>query len=165
MPTGESVDFIKKSIHQHKWDYPIIDLGTGDYLSYYQPIFPTVKITTLDFAQNGAKDIDIIADLLKLPPELYNKYGLALCSDTLEHVRDPFIAVKEIYKILKPGGLFLLSTVACWGVHGHPNDYYRFLPEGLKYICENAGFKTLLKYMIPDSATVPSHSCIVALKE
>ena len=42
-----------------------------------------------------------------LPP---NAYDLVLCSEVVEHIRDSRAAIAGMYKILKPGGVMILST-------------------------------------------------------
>jgi len=58
--------------------------------------------------------------------------GTVICVDTLEHVEYPRKALKEIYRILKPGGVAIISSVMNFVIHDHPSDYWRFTPEGFK---------------------------------
>jgi SAM-dependent methyltransferase len=53
-----------------------------------------------------------------------------LCLDTLEHVEYPRRAVEEMTRILKPDGVLLISSLMNFPIHNHPNDYWRFTPEG-----------------------------------
>jgi SAM-dependent methyltransferase len=63
-----------------------------------------------------------------------NSIGTVLCLETLEHVRDPLQAVREIHRVLKPGGLCVLSSVMLFPIHAHPWDYWRFTPEGFRLL-------------------------------
>lgn len=67
-----------------------------------------------------------------LRPYFIGKEYVGVCMDTLEHVEYPRIALSEIYRILKPGGLVMLSSVMNFVIHEHPSDYWRFTPEGFK---------------------------------
>jgi SAM-dependent methyltransferase len=60
--------------------------------------------------------------------------GTVITLDTLEHVEFPHKALAEIYRILKPGGMVVLSTVLDFRIHDSPSDYWRFTPDGLKSI-------------------------------
>src|SRR5207247_792573 len=58
--------------------------------------------------------------------------GTALCLETLEHCEDPFAAGRELARVVADGGVCLVSTPLMLGIHGYPNDYWRFTPEGLR---------------------------------
>ncbi len=75
--------------------------------------------------------VDIILDLhnIELPSD---SVGTIICMDTLEHVEFPRKALKEIYRILKPTGMAVISSVMDFPIHDHPFDYWRFTPEGFK---------------------------------
>ena len=50
---------------------------------------------------------------MKIPPLQYiafNSYDVVLCFQVVEHIRDDNAFVKDIYRVLKPGGTLLLST-------------------------------------------------------
>ena len=36
--------------------------------------------------------------------------------------------------MVKPGGICVISSVMLFGIHGYPNDYWRFTPEGLRVL-------------------------------
>jgi SAM-dependent methyltransferase len=58
--------------------------------------------------------------------------GTVLCLDTLEHVEYPHKALEEIYRILKPDGIVIISSVMNFRIHDYPHDYWRFTPEAFK---------------------------------
>jgi glycosyltransferase involved in cell wall biosynthesis len=68
---------------------------------------------------------------------LYNfqdeSFDIVFSHQVLEHVPKPWIAAKEIVRILKKGGIGIHSSCAFNPRHGYPvfKDYYRFLPDGL----------------------------------
>lgn len=65
-----------------------------------------------------------------------NKFDTIIATQVLEHLYNPFKAVEEIRRILKPNGYFIASTVFIYPYHGEPNDYFRFTKFGLKKIFE-----------------------------
>lgn len=75
--------------------------------------------------------VDLIADLhdLNLPSE---SAGTVLMLDTLEHVEFPQKAIDGIYRILKPGGVVIISSVMDFPIHDTPYDYWRFTPEAFR---------------------------------
>ena len=53
--------------------------------------------------------LDIISNIYDIPLEK-NSFDAILCIEVLEHVTDPVIALKELYRILKPGGVILITA-------------------------------------------------------
>lgn len=62
---------------------------------------------------------------------------LVLCTQVLEHVRNPWAISREIHRVLRPGGLAFVSAPFCWHYHPWPNDYWRFTREGLEALFES----------------------------
>lgn len=62
--------------------------------------------------------------------------GTALCLDTLEHCADPLAACRELERVLAPDGVCVLSSVMFFPVHGYPQDFWRFTPEGMRLLLE-----------------------------
>jgi SAM-dependent methyltransferase len=60
--------------------------------------------------------------------------GVVLLLDTLEHVERPRRALEEVYRILQPGGIVIMSSVMNFPIHNHPHDYWRFTPEAFRSI-------------------------------
>lgn len=59
--------------------------------------------------------------------------GTAICLDTLEHCADPPQACRELARVVSPqGGVCVISSVMLFGIHGYPNDFFRFTPEGFR---------------------------------
>jgi SAM-dependent methyltransferase len=66
-------------------------------------------------------------------------FDLVLCTQVLEHCDDPWQGIREIRRILKPGGHAVLSVPHVWFYHPHPKDHWRFTQEGLVHLCTQAG--------------------------
>jgi SAM-dependent methyltransferase len=66
--------------------------------------------------------------------------GTVITLDTLEHVEFPHKALAEIHRILKPGGMVILSTVLDFRIHDSPADYWRFTTDGLKSVLKPFSF-------------------------
>jgi SAM-dependent methyltransferase len=99
--------------------YVGVDLGIGD--------------TRWDYRR-----LDAIADLRALPfPD--GAFAGALNVVTLEHVTDPEQVVREMARVLAPGGRLLLIVPHEWEVHQHPHDYFRYTKFGCRLLLERAG--------------------------
>ena len=87
------------------------------------------------------------------PPDVWGS-GVALpfrngCFDTvvsfqvLEHVPEPAQMVREICRVLNPGGHLVLTAPHMWGVHEEPEDYFRFTGFGLAHLSRQAGLEVV----------------------
>ena len=66
-------------------------------------------------------------------------FDTAVSFQVLEHVPQPERMLAEISRVLKPGGVLVLTAPHIWGIHEEPQDYYRFTPYGLRYLVETVG--------------------------
>jgi SAM-dependent methyltransferase len=75
--------------------------------------------------------VDRIEDVsaISLPS---NSAGTVLCIETFEHVFEVRRAFDEVFRILRPGGLFLITTPLNFRIHAYPDDYWRMTPSCLK---------------------------------
>jgi len=55
--------------------------------------------------------------------------GTVLMLDTLEHVQNCQMAMAEVYRVLQPGGVVLISSWMLFPIHAYPDDYWRFTPS------------------------------------
>jgi SAM-dependent methyltransferase len=58
--------------------------------------------------------------------------GTVLCIETFEHVFEVRRAFDEVFRILKPGGVFLITSPLNFRIHGFPDDYWRMTPNCLR---------------------------------
>ena len=59
---------------------------------------------------------------------------------TLEHIPEPARALSEAHRVLRPGGVIVITTPFMWGLHEQPYDFYRYTPFALEYLADAAGF-------------------------
>jgi SAM-dependent methyltransferase len=71
-------------------------------------------------------------------------FDTALSMQVLEHVREPWTAVSEMARILRPGGTAIVSVPFVYPFHSDPHDYFRYSEEGLKSLFERSGLKIIL---------------------
>jgi SAM-dependent methyltransferase len=74
--------------------------------------------------------VDRIEDLARLSIA-DGTAGTVLCLDTLEHVFECRRAVSEMIRVLRPGGLLIVSVPLDFHIHAHPDDYWRLTPSCL----------------------------------
>ena len=85
--------------------------------------------------------IDVQADICDLPfPD--SIFDAVINIQVLEHIREPGQCVREMARVLKPGGHLVLTTVQDWEIHQHPNDFFRYTRYGLEYLFLKAGLES-----------------------
>jgi SAM-dependent methyltransferase len=99
--------------------------GFADLRQY----FPNMKYIGADMSPGLGVDVVLNLHSINLPSE---SVGMVISCDTLEHVEYPRKALSELFRILKPGGILIISSVMLYKIHAAPNDYWRFTPEGFK---------------------------------
>lgn len=118
----------------------IVEFGTRRYgqdPSHRQSEFPGAQYLKADF-QAGV-DVDLVCDLHSASDTLgVGVFDVVIARSVFEHVKKPWIAAEEILKILKPGGLFFVSTHQTFPVHGYPEDHFRFSDKALDTLFEGA---------------------------
>ncbi|OCP18525.1 MULTISPECIES: class I SAM-dependent methyltransferase [unclassified Ensifer] len=102
-------------------------------------------------------DVDFIGDLHALPQEWTSSFDLFIADAVFEHLERPWIAAKEVSRVLAPGAIFLAVTHQCYPIHGHPSDFFRFSTEALRVIFEDAGLVV--------EAVEYSDQCMIVLPE
>ena len=105
----------------------VLDVGAGGV--EYSALFP--NRTTFDI--DPARHPDIVGDAADMPFE-DSSYEVIICSEVFEHLPDPQKVVGELRRVLKPGGLLVLTTRFAFPVHDAPGDYWRFTAYGLQLL-------------------------------
>jgi SAM-dependent methyltransferase len=105
----------------------ILDVGAGG-----RRITPGV----VTFDAFPGPEVDVTGDIHGMPLD-DNSFDCVFCTGTLEHVRDPWQAVREIHRVLKPGGIVHIDVPFIQGYHADPTDYWRFTIDGLKLLCQD----------------------------
>lgn len=111
-------------------DKKTLDVGCGTAL--YGGLFP--NRVTLDVAARDGIPVDIIGDAHNLHQIQDGSFDVVLCTEVLEHLHTPEKALGELHRILKPGGLILLTTRFIYPLHDVPGDFYRYTKYGLRHL-------------------------------
>jgi 2-polyprenyl-3-methyl-5-hydroxy-6-metoxy-1,4-benzoquinol methylase len=108
----------------------VLDVGCGDR-PYEQLLQGAAEIVGFDVPGNPHADLHGSIDAIPVEDA---SFDVVLCLQVLEHVPDPAAAVRELRRVVKPGGRVLLSTHGVYPFHPNPNDFWRWTHDGLAHL-------------------------------
>lgn len=94
--------------------------------------YPQFEYTPVDLERYD--ESVIVADITNCPQIPDNSFDFVVSIDVFEHINAPWLAAKEISRILRPGGITYHTTLFSWRYHPCPIDYWRYSPDALKFI-------------------------------
>jgi SAM-dependent methyltransferase len=123
----------------------LLDYGCGGqpYRAIFEPIVKSY--VAADIAAYGDKKLDVLLVPNKRVPLPDCSFDTVLASQTLEHVPDPPFYIGECARLLRPGGVLILTAPMQWRHHEIPYDYFRFTRFGIESLLENGGFEIVEK--------------------
>ncbi len=117
----------------------VLDVGAGDY-ARYKSLFSYSKYITMDHVKS--ENTDVVGRIEDIPfPD--NSFDSVICTQVLEHVPNPFMAVAELRRVLRPTGTCLITVPQMNEIHEAPRDYFRYTQYGIRSIFEGAGMECI----------------------
>ena len=128
------------------------------------PYFTQATIHTLDInpEAKATYTADICQNNKALIPDNY--FDWIVCTEVLEHTLNPFTAVSEMYRILKPGGFVFITAPFNFRILGPLPDCWRFTEHGLKTLLRNYKIVKMSEVSTEDRNLMPIHYTVVAQK-
>jgi SAM-dependent methyltransferase len=114
----------------------VLDVGCGE--RPYADLFQKTQYIGLNYSTVAASP-DIVGDAQALPLK-NDSFDIVFSTQVIEHVPEPKILVSEALRVLKPGGIFVLTGPFYWPLHEEPYDFYRFTKYGFKHLLITSGF-------------------------
>ncbi len=87
-------------------------------------------------------NVNLKGTAYKIPVD-NESFDSALCTDVLEHIEEPTLAIAETFRVLKPGGYAIYTVPLFWHLHEQPRDFYRYTKYGLKYLFKKNNFEVV----------------------
>lgn len=147
------IEWVKSELSKIESGKKILDAGCGKQI--YRKYCSRLDYKAQDFGQYDGKGsgeglqtkvweygkLDYVGDIWDIN-EKEQTFDVVLCTEVLEHVPYPNETLKEFARLLKPGGLMILTAPFCSLPHMQPfyffngfsKDYYKYFLE--KYNCE-----------------------------
>ena len=121
----------------------LLDVGCGT--KPYENICNVDEYIGLEIDDEGNRQhnyADVFYDGKTIPFE-DKSFDSILSNQVFEHVFNPNQFLKEINRVTKVGGRFLITVPFVWDEHEQPYDYARYSSFGLKYILDENGFEII----------------------
>ena len=106
----------------------ILDCGAGSRPIYYD------NVVNYEIVKYPSTDVVGVAEVL---PFEDNSFDAVFSYAVLEHVKQPFLAAKEISRVLKPGGILRVVVPFLQPLHGFPSHFFNMTHFGLATLFED----------------------------
>ncbi|OGL30973.1 methyltransferase [Candidatus Saccharibacteria bacterium RIFCSPHIGHO2_02_FULL_47_12] len=141
----------------------VLDIAPQDFEGA-NPYFKKATVETFDI--NSEAGTTYVGDITKKNDSIPDgRFDVVVCTEVLEHTLQPFDAVEEIRRILKPGGVALVSTPFNFRIHGPLPDCWRFTEHGLRALFKDFEILELNALEEPARFLAPIHYTLVARKK
>lgn len=118
----------------------VLDAGAGDQRN--NRFFGHCIYESADFekVEKHYMPSTYVCDIASIPvPDA--RFDAVIFSQVMEHLPKPDLVVRELFRILKPGGRLFYSAPLFFHEHETPYDFFRYTQFGVRHIFESAGFR------------------------
>lgn len=136
----ESVlDFVKRSTRKLPAGARVLDVGALDINGTARDVI-TDASEYIGVDLDSGPGVDLVADAHELEAWLEpGSFDVVLCLEMLEHDDAPWLTVAQLARMVRPGGLVLITARGNgFPEHNRP-DRWRFMRDGMVALCEAGG--------------------------
>ncbi|UUX48809.1 class I SAM-dependent methyltransferase [Nisaea acidiphila] len=116
--------FIEQAVKSFAPEGSVLEVGSGKRWRYFR------NSTTLNRDAGAEPDVICDAEAMTFADGVFSN---AVCIETLEHTPHPELLVKEVHRVLKPGGRILFTVPFVFEIHDE-KDFFRFTEAGLRIV-------------------------------
>jgi len=118
-----------------------VGCGTAPYRAFFAHTnYIGVEVAAASKYGSAKRGADLLYDGSSLPIA-DESVDYILCNQVLEHVFEPGLFLRELLRVLRPGGQLLMTVPFVWDEHEQPYDFARYSSFGLAYLTHSAGFE------------------------
>lgn len=132
----------------------VLDAGAGG--QRYKPKFNHCRYESADHEQSDRtyQPSTYVCDLRKIPVDDARFDAIAF-TQVMEHLPEPAAVVRELHRVLKPGGRLFYSGPFWYEEHEQPYDFFRYTQFAVRHLFETAGFEIVeLRWLDGYMATI-----------
>jgi SAM-dependent methyltransferase len=117
----------------------VLDAGAGT--SPYRDLFRHTHYESADFQMVDRDYVPstYVCDLKHIPVE-DARFDYIVFNQVMEHLPEPKKVLRELHRVLKPGGRMIYSGPFFFEEHEQPYDFYRYTRFGLEHLFSEARF-------------------------
>lgn len=119
----------------------VLEAGAGR--EPYREMLARVTDSVFRVDIDPSHGVDLVADVQDMHQISSGSFDGVLSTQVLEHVADPYAAMSEMSRVLRPGGLLVLSAPHLSMIHDAPTDYFRYTEFGLRSLAEANALEVL----------------------
>lgn len=116
----------------------VLDAGSGS--GKYRDIIKKASKEYVSLDAYSGEKVDVVGDIMAMPFK-NESFDAVVSTQVMEHIEKPWLAMGEIARVLKKGGVCFLSCPFMVPFHPDPSDYFRFSKEGLELLAKSQGLK------------------------
>lgn len=127
-----TMELMKKLVNKHCPNYQkVLDIGSYDVNGCFKDLFRKGTYTGLDM--RAGPNVDLVPNDIYKWTEIPDKsYDLVISGCCLEHIEAPWLTMKEIDRVCSGHTIHIAPWL--WRIHPYPQDCWRILPDGMKYM-------------------------------
>ncbi len=119
----------------------VLDMGGGQRAKYL-PLLQSPQTLCSVNIDPKIEPTHLVEPGQSLPFE-DNSFDSVISLNTLEHIYDAAAVLREMFRVVKPGGKVHVTVPFMFRIHGHPDDYFRATPSWWQETFSRAGFSEL----------------------
>lgn len=118
----------------------VLDAGGGE--QPYRRFFLHCQYEAADFelVDKPYAKSTYVCDLASIPVE-EGRFDAIIFNQVMEHLPEPLTVLRELNRVLKPGGRMMATAPLFYEEHETPYDFYRYTQFAWRYLLEKAGFQ------------------------
>lgn len=143
MHNNNKLLFEKYALPKIKSDMRVLEIGPDSFPStLYLSCGQDITWETLDIRNNPKLTYPGCEEYSFPIPDNY--YDIVLSGQVIEHVKKPWIWIKELARITKINGMVITINPVSWVYHEVPVDCWRIYPDGMKALYAEGGLEVEL---------------------